>query len=185
MSKLQPAIFIVPVIALLLVIFMHRFLFKKTIGKTTFKRFTIVLIIVAFLLNLGWEMLQMPLYKGMSLSIQSAVFCALASLADVVMLLLYDAFALIYKNPFWVQSLTLRRILILALAGGTGAVLAEIRQVSFGNWTYSRSMPIIPVANVGLSPVLQFMMLPVIIYYLSFHLLKNTDSKKGQSFIKT
>ena len=58
------------------------------------------------------------------------------------------------------------------LTGGIGAVAAEIRNLSAGSWAYSKSMPIIPFLNVGLSPVLQFMLLPAIIFYLGFKIKK-------------
>jgi hypothetical protein len=63
------------------------------------------------------------------------------------------------------------------LTGGTGAVLAEVWQLSIGTWSYASAMPLIPVVNVGLSPVLQFMILPIFIYRLSFKMLvKKVDS---------
>jgi len=53
------------------------------------------------------------------------------------------------------------------MAGGMGAVAAEIKYISIGTWAYNTSMPLIPIAKVGLLPVLQFMLLPASIYYLS------------------
>ena len=47
-----------------------------------------------------------------------------------------------------------------------------------GNWAYTDSMPIIPIVNVGISPILQFMILPLLIYLLSFYCLKNYEQKK-------
>ena len=45
--------------------------------------------------------------------------------------------------------------------------------MSAGNWAYTNRMPIIPVIEVGLTPVLQFAILPVLVYGLtSFLLLK-------------
>jgi len=76
-------------------------------------------------------------------------------------------FALIYKNPLWVEGLTFKRVFILIVVGAIGAILAEIRHLAAGNWSYAPSMPIIPLVNAGLSPVLQFMLLPVIIYLSS------------------
>lgn len=104
---------------------------------------------------------------------QTAIFCGLASVADAIMvLLIYFVLALIYKDPLWIKHLNLKRTLIIVLLGGTGAVLAEIGHLSQDNWAYASSMPIIPFINVGLSPILQFMFLPVLSYYLSFYLSK-------------
>lgn len=174
MNDLKPAIFLMPVIALILVVALYVFFYQKSSNKTRFKKSVLLITILAFLLNFAWEVVQGPLYEGFSKDIQHIAFCALAAVADAVMvLLLYLAFALVYnKNPFWVQKLTTLRIAIVVLAGGIGAILTEMRHLSEGNWAYAESMPIIPIVNVGLSPVLQFMVLPVLIYYLSFHFLR-------------
>ena len=173
MNKLPPLAFIISVIALLSVIFQFQILWKRTSCKQTFKRFSIIIIIIAFLLNFAWEMLQMPLYEGMKFNIQSVVFCGLASIIDVLMvLLLFYFFALIYRESFWFQKYTTQRIAILVLVSGIGAILLESVNVSFGSWNYSKYMPIIPVVNVGLTPVLQFMVLPILTYYLSFYFLQ-------------
>ncbi len=114
------------------------------------------------------------MYKIPAYDFKHIAFCALASLADVLMvLLLYFGLALIFKNPFWIKPLKLYRVVILVLIGGAGAVLSEMRHLSSGSWAYDNSMPIIPFVNVGISPVLQFMIFPLLIYSLSFYRLKN------------
>lgn len=131
-----------------------------------------MMILLAFLLNLIWELLQMPLYDNTSFKINHVAFCALGSVADAIMvLLIYLGLAVIFKNAFWIYPLKWHRILLLILIGGVGATLSEIRHLSLGNWAYSDMMPLLPFVNVGLSPVLQFMILPVFIYILSFKLL--------------
>lgn len=171
--NLKPIIFLIPVIALTLVVLLFIYLLKKADDKVVFKRFVFTTLVLAFLLNFAWEVIQIPLYKGASFNIEHIAFCALATIADAIMvLLIYFGFALIYKNPLWVENLTLPRILILMLVGGLGAVAAEIRHVSSRSWAYDTSMPIIPVVDVGLSPVLQLMLLPACIYYLSFKIKK-------------
>lgn len=110
----------------------------------------------------------MPLYEAI-INFQHIAFCSLASVADAIMvLLIYFGFALIYKSPLWISKLTIPRTLLLMLVGGVGAVASEVRHLSAGSWAYSKSMPNIPIFNVGLSPVLQFILLPVCIYYLSY-----------------
>ncbi len=169
MNNLNPLIFLVPFIALTLVVLLFIYLLKKSDDKVGFKRFVFTTLVLAFLLNFAWEVIQIPLYKGSSYSIEQIAFCALASVADAIMvLLIYFCFALVYKNPLWVQNLTAPRIFILMLVGVAGAIVAEIRHLSAGNWAYDKSMPILPGVDVGLSPVLQFMLLPSFIYYLSY-----------------
>ncbi|MEO6136116.1 MAG: hypothetical protein ABIP35_13250 [Ginsengibacter sp.] len=137
-----------------------------------FNRFVITTIFLAFVFNVAWEILQIPLFKGGVYEWQHILFCVLASVADVLtVLLIYFGFALIYKNALWVKSVHTTRIILLILTGGAGAVLAEVWHLSIGTWSYAGTMPLIPIVNVGLSPVLQFMILPILIYRLSFKML--------------
>jgi len=137
-----------------------------------------IITVLSFLLNFSWELIQIPLYKDSSYSIDHIAFCALASVADALMvLLLYFSFALIFKNLFWIIHIKWQHVVILILIGGTGAVLAEIRHLSLGTWAYADSMQIIPIVNVGLPPVLQFMILPSVVYFVSLLLLKRYEKK--------
>lgn len=179
MSNIKPVIFLIPVIALTFTAILYFSLLKKATDKKAFNKIISTIIVLSFLLNFAWELIQIPLYIPSLYSLEHIAFCALASLADVIMvLLLYFGFVLLFRNPLWMEHLNWKRIAIVTLGGGTGAVLAEIRHLSLGTWAYSDSMPIIPVINVGISPVLQFMILPLLVYLLSFYYLKNY--KKNQ-----
>lgn len=180
MNNLQPAIFLVPVIVLILVLVMYLVIIKNTAYKTAFKRLILVIAGLAFLLNFAWELLHLPLYKDSSYDIQHIAFCALASVADALMvLLLYLSFALIIKKPFWVRSMGFWQVVVLMLVGGIGAIIAEIAHTAAGNWAYDDSMPMLPFLNAGLSPVLQFLLLPALIYYLSFLLLNKVSKQEA------
>jgi uncharacterized membrane protein len=173
MKNLSTVVFIIPFIALILAVLGYLILLKKETSKAQFKQLVFIIIIAAFVLNFIWEMLQMPFYKGMENNLQSAAVCALAAIADAIMvLLIYFCFAFVYKKVFWVQQLSFFRISMLALVGGIGAILAELRHTALGTWTYNKSMPLLPFNNVGLIPVLQFMILPVCIFYLSNRFIK-------------
>ena len=168
MDQLSLSVFIIPSAALLLTVFLVVHLKKKAGNKQVFVQLFWSIIICSFILNFAWEMLQMPLYNKMLPGWKSTLFCALASVADTIMvLLIYYGFALLYKNNWWMTRPGLYRLLILVIAGGAGAVLAELRHINLGTWSYSTQMPIIPGLKVGLVPVLQFMLLPGVIYFLA------------------
>ena len=183
MRSLSLSITIIPGIAVLLDILLYIFLLRYTNQKKMFNRFVITTILLAFFFNVAWEILQIPLFKGGVYEWQHILFCVLASVADIIMvLLIYFGFALIYKNALWVKKLKTNRIILLLLTGGAGAVLAEIRHLSIGTWSYADAMPLIPVVGVGLSPVLQFIILPILIYRLSFKIVvKKIKSIRWQS----
>ncbi len=171
MFKLQLPIFLFPVIAVTLVIIFYIILLKKLTDKILFKRFVFNSFLLAFILNFAWEVIQGPLYNGFTYSIAHIALCGLASVADAIMvMLIYFVLGLIYKDALWIKQLTLQRIFILILIGGIGAVLSEVRHLSLGNWSYATSMPLLPFVNAGISPVLQFMLLPPFIFYISFRM---------------
>ncbi len=173
MENLKTTVLIVPVIALILIIILYTHLLKQSNNRSDFKRVSYYIMAFSFLLNYTWEVLQMPLYKDTAFDIKHIAFCGLASVADTIMvLLLYFGLATIYKQPFWIKHINIQRTLMLITIGAIGAILAEMRHLSQGNWVYASSMPILPFVDVGLSPVLQFMFLPFLSYYLSLYLLK-------------
>ena len=169
---MKPIIFLIPVTALLIVITLYILQLKKVADKKIFKRFFLIMVLISFILNEVWELVQMPLYKQPIYKMGHIAFCTLAALADMIMvLLLYLSFAFIYKNPFWIAQRNYFKIFVVMLTGAVGAVLSEKRHLRIGSWAYDQSMPIVPFVNVGLSPLLQFFLLPVIIYFLSHFII--------------
>lgn len=180
MGQLSLTILIIPSIALLLTIILILFLKRKESNQSVFMKHFWRITWFSFLLNLAWEMLQMPLYHNMSLDLQSTLFCALASVADTIMvLLIYYGFALIYKDSYWMVKPKIYQILILIFVGAAGAVLAELRHLNLGTWRYSNYMPILPGLRVGLIPIIQFMLLPGVIYFLAFGFKQNNKTTKN------
>jgi phosphatidylglycerophosphate synthase len=113
-------------------------------------------------------MAQMPLFKNMPFKWETTLFCFQASIADCIMvLLLYVGFCLIYKNSAWFIRPRFLQVVLLVIMGGLGAILAEKKHISLGNWAYSSYMPLVPVVYIGLSPLLQFMILPAIIFFVA------------------
>ena len=158
---------------MILTVILYFSFLEKARNKNTFKKFVFIIILFAFLLNFAWEIIQIPLYKNSSYSLMHITFCALASVADaIVVLLIYLVLGFIFKNSLWIQKLTWYKVLLIISIGGTGAALTEIWYLSLANWSYADAMPIIPVVNVGLSPILQFMILPLLVYRLSFNFLE-------------
>jgi hypothetical protein len=55
------------------------------------------------------------------------------------------------------------------------------------SWTYNQSMPLIPLLEVGLTPLLQWMMIPpLIILLVRHHLLSHSateDDSRSRSFL--
>ena len=170
MINLTPAMFVAPTIALTGVVLLYAYLWKSAADKLLFRRFIVLVSVLAFLLNFAWELSHCPLFKGCGFDYAHVTFLALASLADAILAaLLYLSFALVYQNGIWAYSLTARRCFWVMVVGGTGAVVSEMAHLAAGNWAYTASMPLILGIGVGITPVLQFTVLPVLIYSLSAH----------------
>lgn len=166
---MKPVLFLFPIIAVVAVGILYLKLLKNTIDKKGLYRFLLIILLIAFVLNLIWELVQLPLYQGGMYSIGHIAFCTLAAVADAILaLLLYLIFVFILQNLFWIHRIKWPTVLMVVLVGGICAILSEIRQLSIGSWSYTDTMPIIPIVKVGLLPTLQFMLLPMLIYRLSF-----------------
>ncbi|PZX51525.1 hypothetical protein LV84_03682 [Algoriphagus ratkowskyi] len=173
MDKLSLGIFVVPTIALILIIVGYVHFLKREIDKRNYKYFIVTTAFTAFILNFAWEVAQGPLYEGFQYDLGHVSFCALASVADMFMvLILLFSFGLIYENVLWIVPVRFNRSLVLILVGGVGAILAEIWHTWRGDWSYADTMPLIPIVEVGLSPVLQFAILPLVVFVLSKKILK-------------
>jgi hypothetical protein len=171
MDNLSVGIFVVPIITLTLIIILYIHFFRKVEDKRKYQYFIITTAIVAFILNLVWELAHGPLYKGFQYDLIHISFCALASVADMLMVLLF-AFALVYRNAFWISPIKLNRSLLLILVGGMGAIAAEMWHTSRGDWSYVDAMPLLPLVDVGLSPVLQFAILPLLVFMISIKVVR-------------
>jgi chromate transport protein ChrA len=174
MDNLSLGIFVIPIITLTLIIILYVHFFRKVDNKRKYQHFIVNTAVAAFILNLVWELAQGPLYEGFQYDLKHISFCALASVADMLMVLvLLFAFALIYKNAFWIRPLKFNRSLLLTLVGGLGAIAAEIWHIWRGDWSYADSMPMLPIFDVGLSPVLQFAILPLAVFVIGRKVLES------------
>jgi hypothetical protein len=183
MLHLTPKLFLVPIIVSIVVTVAGFILGKRTSNSRSFGKFILIALSISFSLNFAWEIFHSPLYQGYVNNAKHVLISALASLADALMvLLLYIGFAFLFKNPYWIQSLTIKRTALVAITGGTGAIVSEMIHIFRGDWVYASAMPIVPVLNFGLSPLLQFIILPLTSYFLSFNLLKLYSSTKSIYF---
>lgn len=101
MDKLRLSIFVVPIIALTLIISLYLHFLKRVIDRRNYQYFIVSTAIVAFMLNLVWEVAHGSLYEGFQYDLDHISFCALASVADMFMVLvLLFAFGVYTKTLF-------------------------------------------------------------------------------------
>ena len=118
----------------------------------------------AFLLHFVWEMLQSPLYTNLrGASHEEAVWiCTRAALGDVgIGLAAYAAGALAQRDRVWIVHPRARGWLAYLLAGvATTLVLEYLGTGSLQRWTYDPNMLTLPLLGTGLSPLLQWLLVP-------------------------
>lgn len=125
----------------------------------------------SFLLHFAWEMLQAPTYAGMAEMPHwdGVILCLDATLGDV-------GFTL---TAFWLASAAARsrtwftawRPLPALIYMATGLLLTAgfeyyYTEVSL-RWTYSDLMPLVPPLGTGLSPVMQWLLIPPVALWLT------------------
>lgn len=165
MDALSIEIFIIPSIVLILVAMAYVYFQRQVTDVHEYKGFVFNIVLTAFMFNLLWEIAHGFLYEGFQYDLKHIAFCALATLADVLMvLLLFFGFAILYKDVYWIRELNIQRLAMLVAIGTVGAILAEIWHTSKGDWAYAANMPLLPFVKVGVSPVVQFALLPWLIF---------------------
>lgn len=124
--------------------------------------------ITGFALQWTWEMAQMFAYEEMAGQPwqRTVVTCTLATVGDIVAtLLVYGLVAMIRWNFRWVLRARLGDYVWAGLAGALIAVVTEKLARAYGQWSYTDAMPITPVIEVGLLPLLQLtLLIPVTLW---------------------
>ena len=121
---------------------------------------------VSAVLHLIWEVVQLPLYTIWSTGTlkQQAFAVFHCTVGDVMIaaLALLLAFA-VAGRPTWPDSGALR-VFAVCLAGGAGyTIYSEWLNVSVrGSWAYSKLMPTVPLIGTGVTPLLQWLVIPTL-----------------------
>lgn len=125
--------------------------------------------VLSFGLNLIWEMVQMPLFRGVDWSPASWGMCTAASLGDAVFsAATYAVLALRHRNTMWVCARDGRDVLLVIAAGVLTSTMGESMGRSLGWWSYSPLMPLMPGLEIGAAPLVQLAILTL----LSFEILR-------------
>lgn len=123
---------------------------------------------LAFITNLIWENVQAPLYAGYIDFASHFVVCFRATLIDVLIIIgIYGFLALIKRNFWWIKKVSAIDVLSLILIGFIIAQFIELNALQNAKWSYSEAMPLIPLLKVGLTPIFQMMILPLLSFYLA------------------
>lgn len=129
----------------------------------------------AFLLNFVWEFWQAPFFRDMTEAMHGAgiLACSRAALGDTAI-----ALVAYWGVAFWNSRFWLRRPTVLQISGyiGIGVAITVLLEWSatrwLGRWQYSEQMPLVPVLELGLVPLLQWVIVPPAVLALAARMMK-------------
>lgn len=129
----------------------------------------VAIFVVASLFNYLWELAQAPLYEGMQRLRIVWWDCFLASLGDgLLVLLIFAAGWMVLQRQDWFVSPGVPGYAVMLATGLMMSVSIEWIAVHIvGRWAYTERMPLVPGLGVGLSPILQMLVLPPLIFWIA------------------
>lgn len=124
------------------------------------------LVFFSFLLNFTWEVLQTPFFDDRGEEFTTILWYRIhCTLGDILITLgCFWLVSIIFRSRAWFLSLTRNKILLFIGLGVIYTVFSEIRNVRIiQSWGYSELMPVMPFIGVGLVPVLQWIVVPLLL----------------------
>lgn len=121
--------------------------------------------------NLLWEIAQLPLYTIWSRPLGEQILAAAhCTLGDVLIAMATLMFALIFAGDARWPAVGGKRVLIVTtLLGVAYTIFSEwLNIVIRQSWAYSDLMPRIPGLGTGLSPLLQWVLLPPLSLWFAY-----------------
>ena len=128
-----------------------------------------ILVVLAFAFHTTWEFLQDPLFAGLAARLHADVriACLQAAAGDVgITLASFYVAATTSRSRFWFVRPTNVAVAAWFLTGLLLTIAFEWRVAGNGEWVYAPAMPIVPILQVGLAPLAQWIVVPAILLFL-------------------
>ncbi len=127
------------------------------------------IVFYSFLLNFAWEVLQTPFFYDIIDKIKTVVrYRFHCTLGDVMISLAGFWFvALILRSRNWFLNPTKKKLLLFVAFGVSYTIFSEIKNVSLNKlWAYSDFMPVVPYIDVGIVPLIQWIIIPPLLVFI-------------------
>ena len=126
-------------------------------------------IIFSFLLNLAWELWQVPFFRGLAdqahwLGVKA---CTQATFGDAgIALAAFWVAAFFARSRSWISQPSRSDIAIFIGVGlGATIILETLAIWVLERWGYSDAMPRLPILGTGLLPVIQWLAIPPLVLW--------------------
>jgi hypothetical protein len=123
-------------------------------------RLTLLIALFAYVINLAWEYLHFPLY----VHAMPHIYCA--GIDALLVLALWSAGIALFGWG-WERRMCSHEMGVIASLGILLAWAIELRALYLGTWSYAPAMPVLPLLHVGMSPILQLAIVPIVCIWLS------------------
>ena len=126
----------------------------------------IALWVVAVMLNYPWELAQSVLFLGANEWGARWWHCFIASLGDGFLVwVIYACGWAVFRRANWFERPRMAQyVLMVAIGGLIGVVVEWIAVHVAERWAYTAAMPLVPVLDIGIVPVLQMLILPLVVF---------------------
>ncbi|MFU0505252.1 hypothetical protein [Pseudaminobacter sp. NGMCC 1.201702] len=144
------------------------------------KRFWLIYLLLSAVFHLSWEIAHSPLYalwrSGSPLEIVSDIAqCTLGDIAIAAAAIVAGSW--FTRKPFWPLTAHSALAVVTVLTGFLLTVAIEWVSVHLlGRWSYDAKMLLLPYVNVGISPLLQWLIVPAAVLWLTLR-LEGTGSR--------
>ena len=128
-----------------------------------------VLFVISVLLNLPWEVAQMPLYVEEGSWLEFVSHCFIPSLGDgFIVMMIFGVGCAARGRPDWADQPKWAGYTLMLITALTMAVLVEgLGFYGLSRWSYTARMPLVPGLGIGVVPVLQMLVLPPVIFRMT------------------
>ena len=127
-------------------------------------------VLFSFLLNLPWEVWQVPFFQGMAdqpywLGVKA---CTKSTFGDAAIgLAAFWIAAIVAKSRSWIlQPRKLNTAVFLAVGILATIIVEALATGPLERWTYDEAMPRLPILGIGLLPLLQWLLLPPLVLWI-------------------
>ena len=126
-------------------------------------------IFFSFLLNFSWEALQTPFFDDKGADINTIIWYRFhCTIGDIFITLgCFWLVSLIFRSRTWFLNPTPKKISLFIALGISYTLFSEIKNVSLvESWGNSDIMPVIPYIGVGLIPLFQWAIVPLLLVFI-------------------